>query len=70
MAVETLRTMGVVDIVFACVVAAPEGVSMLHGKFPNIPIVTAALDRELNEMSYILPGLGDAGDRIYGTVRP
>ena len=70
MAVETLREMGVVDIVFACVVAAPEGVSLLHGKFPDIPIVTAALDRELNEMSYILPGLGDAGDRMYGTVRP
>ena len=69
LAVETLRTMGVTDIVFACLVAAPEGASMLHAKYPDIPIVTAALDRELNEMSYILPGLGDAGDRMYGTVR-
>jgi uracil phosphoribosyltransferase len=69
MAIETLRAMGVTDIVFACLVAAPEGVAAVHGKFPEVPIVTAALDRELNEMSYILPGLGDAGDRIYGTVR-
>ena len=69
MAIETLQSMGVVDIVFACLVAAPEGVAAVHGQFPDVPIVTAALDRELNEMSYILPGLGDAGDRIYGTVR-
>jgi uracil phosphoribosyltransferase len=69
MAIETLWAMGVTDIVFACLVAAPEGVAAVHGKFPEVPIVTAALDRELNEMSYILPGLGDAGDRIYGTVR-
>jgi uracil phosphoribosyltransferase len=69
MAIETLRAMGVTDIVFACLVAAPEGVVAVHRKFPEVPIVTAALDRELNEMSYILPGLGDAGDRIYGTVR-
>ena len=69
MAIETLQAMGVKDIVFACLVAAPEGVVAVHGKFPEVPIVTAALDRELNEMSYILPGLGDAGDRIYGTVR-
>ena len=70
MAIETLRAMGVTDIVFACLVAAPEGVDAVHGKFPEVPIVTAALDRELNKVSYILPGLGDAGDRIYGTVRP
>ena len=69
MAIETLQEMGVTDIIFACLVAAPEGVAAVHGKFPEVPIVTAALDRELNEMSYILPGLGDAGDRIYGTVR-
>ena len=69
MAIETLQAMGVSDIVFACLVAAPEGVATVHGKFPDVPIVTAALDRELNELSYILPGLGDAGDRIYGTVR-
>lgn len=67
MAIETLRNMGVADIVFACLVAAPEGVAALHGAHPDVPIVTAALDRELNDQAYILPGLGDAGDRIYGT---
>ena len=68
LAIETLRDMQVDDIVFACLVAAPEGVKAVHSRFPDVPIVTAALDRELNEQSYILPGLGDAGDRIYGTV--
>ena len=67
MAIETLHNMGVADIVFACLVAAPEGVAALHGAHPDVPIVTAALDRELNDQAYILPGLGDAGDRIYGT---
>lgn len=67
MAIETLRNMGVADIVFACLVAAPEGVAALHGGHPDVPIVTATLDRELNDQAYILPGLGDAGDRIYGT---
>ena len=67
MAIETLRNMGIADIVFACLVAAPEGVAALHGAHPDVPIVTAALDRELNDQAYILPGLGDAGDRIYGT---
>ena len=67
MALDKLREIGVADIVFACLVAAPEGVATLHGAHPDVPIVTAALDRELNESCYILPGLGDAGDRIYGT---
>ena len=66
MAIETLRNMGVADVVFACLVAAPEGVAALHGAHPDVPIVTAALDRELNDQAYILPGLGDAGDRLYG----
>jgi len=68
LAIETLRDMGVSDIVFACLVAAPEGIAAVHGRFPEVPIITAALDRELNAQSYILPGLGDAGDRIYGTA--
>ena len=67
MAVDSLREKGVSDIVFACLVAAPEGVAALHGSHPDVPIITAALDRELNDSCYILPGLGDAGDRIYGT---
>ena len=67
MAVEKLYDMGVSDIVFACLVAAPEGVAAFHDKCPTVPVITAALDRELNDNCYILPGLGDAGDRIYGT---
>lgn len=67
MAVEQLTNMGVSDIVFACLVAAPEGVAAFHDKCPDVPVITAALDRELNENCYIMPGLGDAGDRIYGT---
>ena len=67
MAVDSLRDKGVADIAFACLVAAPEGVAALHGSHPDVPIITAALDRELNDSCYILPGPGDAGDRIYGT---
>lgn len=67
MAAQKLVDMGVTDIVFACLVAAPEGVASFHDAFPSIPVFTAALDRQLNEDCYIMPGLGDAGDRIYGT---
>ena len=67
MAAQYLRDQGVRDMVFACLVAAPEGVAALHEAEAELPIITAALDRELNENSYILPGLGDAGDRIYNT---
>lgn len=52
---------------FVCLLAAPEGVAAFHEAHPDVPIYTAALDRELNEHGYILPGLGDAGDRLYGT---
>ena len=54
-------------MVFCCLVAAPEGVAAFSAAHPDIPIITAALDRELNDQCYILPGLGDAGDRIYNT---
>jgi uracil phosphoribosyltransferase len=50
-----------------CVVAAPEGVRAMEDSHPDVPIYTAALDRELNDAGYILPGLGDFGDRLYGT---
>ncbi|MDB2391081.1 uracil phosphoribosyltransferase, partial [Alphaproteobacteria bacterium] len=56
---EKLVDMGVTDIVFACLVASPEGVAAVHDAFPDLPIFTACLDRELNEKGYILPGLGD-----------
>lgn len=55
------------NITFACLVAAPEGVKALQEAYPDVDIYTAALDEKLNEASYILPGLGDAGDRIFGT---
>ncbi len=54
---------------FVCLVAAPEGVKALREAHPEVPILTAALDRELDENGYIRPGLGDAGDRIFGTDR-
>lgn len=55
------------NITFVCLVAAPEGIKTLQAAHPNVAIFTAALDERLNENGYILPGLGDAGDRIFGT---
>lgn len=66
-AVRRLREAGAAHIRFACLVAAPEGVSALEQAFPDIAIYTACLDRCLNARGYILPGLGDAGDRLFGT---
>jgi uracil phosphoribosyltransferase len=67
-AVRYVRAAGADDIVFVCVVASPEGFERLHGDHPDVPVVAAALDRELNDRAYILPGLGDFGDRLYGTL--
>ena len=66
-AVSFLKKAGVTSMKFVCLVAAPEGIAALHKQHPEVPIYTAAIDRELNEKGYILPGLGDAGDRIFGT---
>ena len=66
-AIELLRSRGCRDIAFLGVLAAPEGVKRLTDAFPDVPIVLAALDERLNEHGYIVPGLGDAGDRIFGT---
>ena len=66
-AAQRLKEKGVTDIVFTCLVAAPEGVAAFAKAHPEIKIITAALDRQLNDHCYILPGLGDAGDRIYNT---
>lgn len=66
-AVDRLREAGATDLRFVCLLAAPEGVDNFHGHHPDVPIVTAAVDKELNEKGYILPGLGDAGDRMFGT---
>ena len=66
-ATNVIKKHGGQRITFMCLVAAPEGVKAFHSTFPEIPIYSAALDRQLNNKGYILPGLGDAGDRIYGT---
>ena len=55
------------SIKFVCIVTCPEGIAALHGAHPDVPIFTAAVDRQLNDHAYILPGLGDAGDRMFGT---
>jgi uracil phosphoribosyltransferase len=62
-----LKRRGVKSIAFVCLVAAPEGVSALGAAHPDVHVFAAALDRELNQAGYILPGLGDAGDRLFGT---
>ncbi len=67
-AITHLKKAGAVNLCFCCLVAAPEGVERLNRDHPDVPILTAALDERLNEVGYIVPGLGDAGDRIYGTV--
>jgi uracil phosphoribosyltransferase len=66
-AVRSLREAGAKSVRFACLVAAPEGVSALSEAFPDVAIYAATLDRCLNSRGYILPGLGDAGDRLFGT---
>jgi uracil phosphoribosyltransferase len=66
-AVTSLKRAGATRIRFLCLVAAPEGVRRLAAAHPDVPIYCASLDRELNAQGYILPGLGDAGDRLFGT---
>lgn len=66
-AVEHLKEAGGTQFTFACLVAAPEGVNRLEEEHPDVSVVTAALDRELDDNAFIRPGLGDAGDRIFGT---
>jgi len=66
-AVSLLKSAGVTSMRFVCLVAAPEGIQALHQAHPEVPVYCAAVDRQLNEKGYILPGLGDAGDRLFGT---
>jgi uracil phosphoribosyltransferase len=66
-AIARLKAAGATRIRFLCLVAAPKGVERLRAAHPDVPIIAAALDRELNASGYILPGLGDAGDRLFGT---
>ena len=66
-AITMLKKRGLNNIRFMCLVAAPEGVEVLNKAHPDVKVYTAALDEKLNEHGYIVPGLGDAGDRIFGT---
>lgn len=66
-AITSLKRVGATRVRFLCLVAAPEGVRRLEDAHPDVPVYCAALDRELNAHGYILPGLGDAGDRLFGT---
>ena len=65
--VQRIKDAGAKRIKFVCLLAAPEGLATFSEQHPDVQIVTAAIDRELNDDAYILPGLGDAGDRMYGT---
>jgi uracil phosphoribosyltransferase len=66
-AVDRIKTLKPKSIKFVCLLTCPEGIATMHKAHPDVPIYTAAVDRQLNEHGYILPGLGDAGDRIFGT---
>jgi uracil phosphoribosyltransferase len=66
-AVDRLKEHGAGDVRFVCLLASPVGLANLHAHHPEVPVWTAAIDPELNDHGYILPGLGDAGDRLYGT---
>jgi len=66
-AIDLLKEAGAKDIRFLCLLAAPEGIARMKEAHPDVPIVTAAVDSHLNDHGYIVPGLGDAGDRMFGT---
>jgi uracil phosphoribosyltransferase len=67
-ALSLLKEKGAKSMILMCLVAAPEGIKVINEAHPDVEIYTAAIDRELNERAYILPGLGDAGDRVFGTL--
>jgi len=66
-AIDLLKERGATNLRFVCLLATPEGIERFTGAHPDVPIVTASIDERLNEKGYIIPGLGDAGDRMYGT---
>ncbi len=66
-AVERLKSTNPLSIKFVCLLAAPEGIKYFHTQHPDVPVYTAAIDESLDEHGYIVPGLGDAGDRLFGT---
>jgi len=65
--IERLKDYGAKDIIVICIVTCPEGLALVEEKHPDVPVYTAAIDNYLNENKYIVPGLGDAGDRLFGT---
>ena len=67
-AITILKEAGAKNIIFACLLSVPEGIDLINQKHPDVPIYTCCLDEGLNELGYIVPGLGDAGDRLYGTI--
>jgi len=67
-AIDQLKEFGAKDIIVICIVTCPEGLALVEEKHPEVPVYTAAIDRNLNENKYIVPGLGDAGDRLFGTA--
>ena len=67
-AITMLKEKGVKKLILMCLVAAPEGVKVINDEHPDVPVYVAAVDEKLNEHGYIVPGLGDAGDRIFGTL--
>jgi uracil phosphoribosyltransferase len=66
-AMDTVKKAGARSVILVCLVSAPEGIEHVHAEHPDVHVVTAAVDRGLNEQGFIVPGLGDAGDRLYGT---
>jgi uracil phosphoribosyltransferase len=66
-AVQRLREHGARRVKFVCLIASPEGLRTFEAALPDVPVVAAAVDRQLDARGYILPGLGDAGDRLFGT---
>ncbi len=66
-AIDLLKQRGALDLRFVCLLAAPEGIAKLQATHPDVPVWTASIDSHLNDHGYIVPGLGDAGDRMYGT---
>lgn len=66
--IQYLKGLGATNIRFVCLIAAPEGIARVQADHPDVPIITASIDERLNDQAYIVPGLGDAGDRYFGTT--
>ena len=67
-AIAALKEKGYKNITFLCIVSCPEGIARVEREHPDVPVFTAVIDERLNDRHYIVPGLGDAGDRLFGTL--